>query len=68
MMHGSVTRVVLDKGFGFIRADNGRAGDYFFHRSGCRCSFDTLGAGVRVTFTPTDGPKGPRAEDVSLED
>jgi cold shock CspA family protein len=57
---GSV-RSLHEKGFGFIVADDGT--EYFFHRSSCD-AFDLLARGTAVRFTPTDGPKGPRAEGV----
>jgi CspA family cold shock protein len=59
---GTVKRIT-DKGFGFIAAGDGS--EYFFHRSSCQgVRFDDLREGDRVTFTPTQGPKGPRAENV----
>jgi len=62
---GTVTRIVRDKGFGFLSgADDGR--DYFFHRSACS-DFVALVNGSRVTFTAApDNPKGPRADHVDL--
>ena len=42
---------------------------HFFHRSAVQDgSFASLRDGDRVTFTPTTGAKGPRAEDVRLEE
>jgi CspA family cold shock protein len=58
---GTVKRLLLDKGFGFVAAPNGA--EYFFHRSATR-DFDLLHEGAAVTFLPTQGPKGPRAEQV----
>ena len=41
--------------------------EYFFHQSGCvGARFDDLREGQRVSFTVGQGPKGPRAENVSL--
>jgi len=55
-----------DKGFGFIAAADGT--EYFFHQSGCvGTRFDDLREGQRVSFTIGQGPKGPRAENVSPE-
>lgn len=62
MTPGKVRRIVADKGFGFIYA-NGQ--DYFFHRSACS-DFYKLQEGDFVSFEPTNGPKGPRAENVEL--
>ncbi len=61
---GKIKRI-LDKGFGFIAASDGT--EYFFHQSACTGTpFDSLREGDSVTFTLGQGPKGPRAEDVSL--
>jgi CspA family cold shock protein len=61
MANGSVKKVVSDRGFGFITADDGK--DYFFHRDGLDRSidFDKLVGGEHVTFEVEAGPKGPRA-------
>ena len=59
--NGTIKRIT-DKGFGFIAASDGT--EYFFHQ-GTR--FDELREGQRVTFTPGQGPKGPRAESVKPE-
>ena len=61
MTNGSVKKVVSDRGFGFITADDGK--DYFFHRDGLDRSidFDKLVGGEHVTFEVEAGPKGPRA-------
>lgn len=63
-MIGTVKRLVRDRGFGFIRTDDGD--EYFFHRSACgRGEFDALQEGDRVSFADDEGhKKGPRAEDV----
>ena len=64
MLTGSVKKVVNDRGFGFIAADDGQ--EYFFHRSGLDSSleFDRLGGGERVTFDVERSDKGPRASQV----
>lgn len=63
-MTGIIKRIVTDKGFGFVKAEDGT--EFFFHRStvanGLR--FEDLREGERVTFDEGDGPKGPRAENV----
>ena len=62
-INGTVKRLVADKGFGFIVADDGQ--EYFFHQSSCDGgSFDTMREGQPVTFDKGQGPKGPRAENV----
>lgn len=65
-MKGRVVRLVTDRGFGFIREEGGHR-EYFFHSSGCLpdCQYSELSVGDLVTFEPTEGPKGPKAEDVT---
>jgi len=64
-MNGKIKRLVSEKGFGFIAADDGT--EYFFHQSACtETRFDTLREGQTVTFDKGQGPKGPRAENVRL--
>ena len=60
-INGTVKRLVREKGFGFVAAPDGS--EYFFHQSACP-EFDTLREGQNVTFEPSQGPKGPRAERV----
>ena len=60
---GTIKRIVKDKGFGFIAASDGN--EYFFHQSSCGSTrFDDMHEGQAVSFTATQGPKGPRAENV----
>ena len=64
-MNGTIKRLVSDKGFGFIAADDGN--EYFFHQSAVtQGTFDTLREGQAVTFEKGQGPKGPRGENVKL--
>jgi cold shock protein len=58
---GTVKKVVSDRGFGFITADDAK--EYFFHRSGVESSldFDRLVGGEKVEFEIEQSPKGPRA-------
>ena len=64
-MNGTIKRLVSDKGFGFILADEGT--EYFFHNSACSDTrFDDLREGQAVTFDRGQGPKGPRGENVRL--
>jgi CspA family cold shock protein len=64
-MNGTIKRLVSDKGFGFIAAQDGN--EYFFHQSACvGARFDELREGQDVTFDKGQGPKGPRAENVRL--
>ena len=59
-MHGTIKRVIRDRGFGFIRSTEGR--EIFFHRSSVQeLNFDNLKEGQTVEFEMENGPKGPRA-------
>ena len=64
MATGTIKKIVADKGFGFITADDAK--DYFFHRDGLDQSidFDRLSGGEKVQFEVETGPKGPRAAHV----
>ena len=64
MTTGTVKKVVSDRGFGFIAAEDGK--EYFFHRDGLDSSldFDRLTGGERVEFEVQPSPKGPRAVSV----
>jgi CspA family cold shock protein len=65
MPTGTIARLLIDKGFGFIRDENGL--EHFFHRSAVRGAvFELLRDGQRVEFTPEESQKGPRAGDVRL--
>ncbi|MGZ9059866.1 MAG: cold-shock protein [Burkholderiaceae bacterium] len=60
---GTIKRIVSDKGFGFVAAEDGT--EYFFHNSACvGTRFDELREGQTVTFEKGQGPKGPRAENI----
>ena len=60
---GTIKRLVSDKGFGFVAAQDGT--EYFFHQSACQgVRFDELREGQAVSFDKSQGPKGPRAEHV----
>ena len=58
---GTVKKVVADRGFGFITAEDAK--EYFFHRSALDSSldFDRMTGGERVEFDIEQSPKGPRA-------
>ena len=64
MTDGTIKKLVSDRGFGFITADNGK--DYFFHRDGLSESVDfvRLVGGENVTFDIESNPRGPRAQNV----
>jgi len=63
---GTIKKVIPDRGFGFISADDGQ--EYFFHRDGLEPSvnFDRLTGGEKVTFHIQPSQKGPRAHRVQL--
>ncbi len=64
-MTGSIVRKT-DKGFGFIKPDDGGK-DVFFHAQNVVDGlFDELTEGQKVTFEIEQGPKGPAAKDVRV--
>lgn len=60
---GTVKKLT-EKGFGFIE---GQGGDIFFHCSSVvgEGGYDNLREGQTVEYTEGQGPKGPRAENVT---
>ena len=64
MATGTIKKVVADRGFGFISAEDAK--EYFFHRSGLDSSldFDRLVGGEKVEFEIEQSDKGPRANRV----
>jgi CspA family cold shock protein len=64
MATGTIKKVVSDRGFGFITADDEK--EYFFHRDGLDSSltFERLIGGEKVEFDIEQSPKGPRASKV----
>jgi len=68
MATGTIKKIVSDRGFGFITAEDGK--EYFFHRSGLQASvdFDRLVGGEKVDFDIEQSPKGPRAGNVRSEE
>jgi len=61
MATGTIKRIVADRGFGFIAAEDEK--EYFFHRGGLDATleFDRLVGGEKVEFDVEASPKGPRA-------
>ena len=68
MTNGTITRIIRDRGFGFITDANNQL--YFFHYSSIdprsKIKFEELKDGMKVEFTSEDGDKGPRAKPRSL--
>jgi CspA family cold shock protein len=66
MPTGTIKKLVSDRGFGFIAAEDGR--EYFFHRTGLdpAVNFDSLAGGERVSFEVEPSQKGPRANRIKL--
>lgn len=59
-MEGTIKRLIRDRGFGFIRAEDGQ--EVFFHRSALEnLDFDGLRESEKVDFELERGNKGLRA-------
>ena len=69
MPQGTIVRVNLDRGFGFIKPDTGGQ-DLFFHANAVEgVTFEELREGQRVAFEAGEDPRNPgraRAEVVRL--
>lgn len=61
---GTVEFFKDDKGFGFIRPDDGSKDVFVHHSSIAMEGFKSLSKGDRVEYELTEDPKGPRASDV----
>jgi CspA family cold shock protein len=60
---GRIKKLVRDRGFGFVRGDDGK--EVFFHRSGLGSTdYDSLSEGDVVEYVVQEGPRGARAENV----
>jgi len=58
---GKIKKMVRDRGFGFIRGEDGK--EVFFHRSGMNGSeYDSMDEGQTVEYVIQEGPRGARAE------
>ncbi len=65
MVQGKIKKILEDRGFGFIAADDGR--EIFFHMSGLQgVDIKDLNEGDPVEFDLENGPngRGPRAVNV----
>ena len=66
MTNGIVKWFNSSKGYGFIEQEDGP--DVFVHHSGINASgFKTLDEGDSVTFDIEQGPKGPAATNVTVQ-
>ena len=67
-MQGTIVRLVRDRGFGFIKAENGS--EVFFHATGVTGStpYDNLAEGQTVTYEKEQDSRGrgERAVNVQL--
>ncbi|HLE26327.1 MAG TPA: cold shock domain-containing protein [Thermodesulfobacteriota bacterium] len=70
-MKGTIKKLIKDRGFGFIRAEDGR--EIFFHRTAVQdANFESLTEGQSVEFDVEKNPKdsrtkGPRAVNVRVK-
>lgn len=65
MPEGTVKWFNADKGYGFITPEGG-GDDLFVHFSAIQMTgYKSLDEGQRVSFTETQGQKGPQASDVT---
>ena len=64
MPQGTIKKLVADRGFGFIKGDQG---DLFFHRSELQgVEFEELHEGQKVEYQIGQGKKGPCAISVRV--
>jgi len=61
MASGTIVRIVMDRGFGFIKPDDGEADIFFHHSSLPEGGFDALQEGQTVEFETGRDPKSDRA-------
>jgi CspA family cold shock protein len=62
-VQGKIKKLVRERGFGFVRGDDGK--EVFFHRSGLGATdYDALSEGDTVEYVVQEGPRGARAENV----
>ena len=64
-MKGTIKKIIQERGFGFINAENGK--EIFFHSSSLEgTSIESLEEGASVEFNVEEGPKGPKAANVKV--
>jgi len=67
MARGSLRKIILQKGYGFIRPDEGGDDVFFHHTSVVGANIEDLNRGQAVSYDVVPGPdasKGPRAVNV----
>ncbi len=66
-MYGTIKKIMKEKGFGFIIADDG-GDEVFFHRSKLapKINFEDLREGAEVQFDVRPGEKGRQAFNLRL--
>jgi cold shock protein len=65
MPQGTIRKLMVDRGFGFIKGDQGD--DLFFHRSEVQgVAFEELQEGQKVEYQIGQGKKGPCATSVRV--
>jgi len=66
-LKGEIKKLIRDRGFGFIRAEDGN--EVFFHHSSLEggTEYDSLEEGSKVEFSVERGPKGQRATNMRLD-
>lgn len=63
MPEGRIKKIIYDRGFGFVRGDDGN--EVFFHRTELNnVDFDALEEGQPVSYDVVNSPKGPRARNL----
>jgi cold shock protein len=63
MPEGRIKKIIHDRGFGFVRGDDGN--EVFFHRTELTTvDFDSLEEGQQVSYEVVNSPKGPRARNL----
>ena len=64
-MKGQIKRLIRDRGFGFVSAENGK--EVFFHRSALGdVDIESLDEDTDVEYEVEQGPKGLRAANLRI--
>src|SRR5262249_25465747 len=58
MPTGTISRLLRDRGFGFIREETGPGTELLFHRTATAVPFEELREGQRVAFEVEPDPRG----------